>query len=46
MEDWRAVLIGLAITAGLRLLDYLAPKGHHLRIVKKYAEKDEEEDTE
>ena len=43
-EDWKAVLGVLAITFGLRVLDYIAPKGHHNRWLKSYAEKDEEQE--
>lgn len=40
MDDWKAILIGLGITVALRVLDYLAPKGHHNKWLSKYAESD------
>ena len=39
-----AALLSLLILLGWRAVDWIAPKGWHLKIVKKYGEKDKEND--
>lgn len=42
-RDW-ATIIGFLVFVGLRLLDYLLPKGRHLRIVNRFTVEDDKED--
>lgn len=39
-EEALAALGAFAIMAGMRLLDYLTPKGWHFRWLSRYAERD------
>lgn len=42
--DWAGVAVGIALYLGLRLIDYLLPKGRHLKIVDRYSHPDDTED--
>ncbi len=43
--DTGAALLALLILLGWRAVDWIIPKGWHLKIVRRYGEKDTEEDT-
>lgn len=43
-RDW-ATIIGFLVFVGLRLLDYLLPKGRHMRFVNKFTVEDDDDDT-
>lgn len=48
MSDWIPVIVAIIVPIILRLIDYLLPKGHHFRVVHRFAVKDEdkkEDDT-
>ena len=41
--DTGAALLALLILLGWRAVDWIAPKGWHLRIVRRYGERDKED---
>ena len=41
-----AALLALLILLGMRAVDYILPKGWHLKLVRRYGEKDKEDTDE
>lgn len=41
--EWLALAFALGVPFGLRILDYLMPKGHHFRFVSRYSEVNEDD---
>lgn len=43
-ESSIVALVGLAVYAGMRLIDYLMPKGRHWRFVERWTHEDHHDD--
>lgn len=44
-NDGWAALIALGAIVGVRILDWLLPKGWHLRVIERWGAKDDDEPT-
>lgn len=44
MNEWIPVIVAILVPITLRFIDYLLPKGHHFKVVHRFAIKDKDAD--